>query len=58
MKSKQTYFPNQEAWILSFRPLFETLLSYAKDFSGSEQMVKNIEALLQDILIEQNKLSR
>jgi hypothetical protein len=58
MHSKQSYFNSQEAWILSFRPLFETLLAYAKDFPpGNEAMVKNIESLLQDVLYEQNKLT-
>jgi hypothetical protein len=57
IKSKQVYFHSQEAWILSFRPLFETLLEYAKDFPGNEALAKNIEALLQDLLYEQNKLT-
>ncbi len=58
MHSKQKYFENQEAWITSLKPLFETLILYVKDFPGSEAQVKNIESLLQDILLEQNKASR
>jgi len=57
LKSKTIYFPNQEAWILNLKPLFETLLAYSKDFPNSEAPVKNIETLLQDVLYEQNKLS-
>jgi hypothetical protein len=58
LKTNQTYFPDQEAWILNFRPLFETLLAYTKDFpEPHEELTKNIESLLQDILFEQNKLS-
>ena len=57
MRTDQTYFKSQEAWILSFRPLFETLLAYAKDFPGNQPLVANIESLLQDLLVEQNKLS-
>ncbi|MBC7396200.1 MAG: hypothetical protein H7333_02060 [Bdellovibrionales bacterium] len=57
LHNEKKYFDNQEAWILSLRPLFETLIAYAKDFPNSEAEVKNIEALLQDVLYEQNKLS-
>ncbi len=57
LKSKQKYFENQEAWILNFKPLIGTLIAYAKDFKNSELEVKNMEALLQDILIEEKKLS-
>ncbi len=57
MHNEKKYFDNQEAWILSMRPLFETLIAYAKDFPNSEAEVKNIEALLQDVLYEQNKLT-
>jgi hypothetical protein len=57
MHSDKIYFNSQEAWILSFRPLFETLLAYAKDFPNSQAPVKNIEDLLQDLLYEQNKIS-
>ena len=58
MRSKQKYFENQEAWIGSLKPLFETLIAYVKDFPNSQNEVKNIELLLQDILLEQNKASR
>ena len=57
LKSKQVFYASQEAWILSFRPLFETLLAYTQDFPDSAEQVKNIEALLQNILFEQNKLA-
>ena len=57
LHNDKKYFDTQEAWILSLRPLFETLISYAKDFPHSEAEVKNIEALLQDVLYEQNKLT-
>jgi hypothetical protein len=57
LKTDQVYFKSQEAWILSFRPLFETLLAYAKDFPNDQAIVTNIESLLQDVLVEQNKLS-
>jgi hypothetical protein len=57
MKSDRKYFENQEAWILSFKPFFETLIRYAQDFPKSEAQVKNMESLLQDILLQQSKLS-
>lgn len=57
LKTDQKYFDGQEAWILSFKPLFETLLRYSKDFKDSEKETENIQALLEDILYQQNKMS-
>ncbi len=57
LKTDQKYFEGQEAWILSFKPLFETLLRYAKDFPDSKRETENISALLQDILFQQSKMS-
>ncbi len=58
LKTKERIFENQEAWILGVMPLMKSLISYAQDFKDSEPEVKNMEALLQDILVEQKRLSR
>jgi hypothetical protein len=58
LKTKDRLFENQEAWILSFHPLLSTLILYAKDFPKSEGMVKGMEALLEDFLLKQSKLTR
>lgn len=58
IKSKSRHFENQEAWILSFQPLLSTLIRYAKDFPGSEAQVKSMEALLEDFLLKQSRLTR
>ncbi len=57
LRTDQKYFDGQEAWILSVKPLLETLILYAKDFEKSETEVKNMEALLQDVLLLQQKMS-
>jgi hypothetical protein len=58
MRSKERVFANQEAWMLGTIPLLRSLVSYAKDFKDSEPEVKSMEALLQDILVEQERLSK
>lgn len=58
MSSKQTVYENQESWIVGLKPLFETLLSYAKDFPNHDAAEKNLETLLQDILVKQKEMSR
>ncbi len=58
LKTRDRVFENQEAWILNFHPLLSTLIRYAKDFSASETRVKSMEALLEDFLLKQSKLSR
>ena len=57
LKTNQNYFDGQEACINSAKPLLETLILYAKDFEKSETLVKNMESLLQDILLLQEKIS-
>jgi hypothetical protein len=57
LHSNQEYFENQESWILSAKPLLETLISYAHDFEHSEEEVKNMEALLEDVLLVQQKMT-
>ena len=58
LKTRDRVFENQEAWILNFHPLLSTLIRYAKDFSASETRVQSMEALLEDFLLKQSKLSR
>lgn len=63
-RSAKSYFHNQEAWTHNVKPMLETLIQYARDFQtdatpGQPQVqVKNLEALLQDILLLQQKLSK
>jgi hypothetical protein len=57
LKTKTPLFENQEAWILSFQPLLSTLIRYAKDFPKSENQVKSMEALLEDFLLQQSRLT-
>ena len=57
MKAKEHTYENQEAWILNSKPLLEALISYGRDFENSAEPVKNMEALLQDILLLQQKMS-
>jgi hypothetical protein len=58
LRTKERIFETQEAWILGVMPLMRSLIAYAKDFKDSEPEVKNMEALLQDILVEQQRLTR
>ncbi|MBU6153551.1 MAG: hypothetical protein KGP28_04545 [Bdellovibrionales bacterium] len=58
LKTKERTFENQEAWILSFHPLLSTLIRYAKDFPSSDSKVKEMQALLEDFLLKQRKLTR
>jgi hypothetical protein len=58
MKTKEKVFENQESWILNFKPLLMTLIAYAKDFKDGGPAVQNMEALLQDILVEEKRISR
>ena len=57
LKQEKKYYENQESWILSAKPLLETLITYAKDFEHPETFVQNMEALLQDVLLLQQKIS-
>ena len=56
LKTKEPLFENQESWILSFEPLLTTLIRYLQDFPGQETLVKNMEALLADFLVERDRL--
>jgi hypothetical protein len=60
LKSKTRQFESQEAWILNSKPLLETLIKYANDFPTgpeSQQAIKNMEALLQDFLLTQERMT-
>jgi hypothetical protein len=57
LHSDQHFFENQESWILSAKPLLETLIAYARDFDHSDEEVKNMEALLEDVLLLQEKMT-
>ncbi len=57
LRSNSPIFESQEAWLLSFQPLLSTLIRYARDFPKSESQVQNMEALLQDYLVAQNKIT-
>jgi hypothetical protein len=59
-KGNEKLFENQEAWALNSKPLLDTLLAYVKDFPESTERtnaVKNLEALLQDLLLIQQKMT-
>ncbi len=57
-RAPRSYFGNQESWTLNIKPMLETLVQYARDFGNQEPQVKNLEALLQDILLLQQKMSK
>lgn len=54
IKLQTTYFENQESWILSAKPNLDTLLKYSADFENAS-IPKQIEALIQDVLLQQQK---
>ena len=54
IKLQTTYFENQESWIITAKPNLDTLLKYAQDF-GNDSIPKQIEALIQDVLLQQQK---
>lgn len=54
IKLQTTYFENQESWILTAKPNLENLLKYSKDFESAE-IPKQIEVLIQDVLLQQQK---
>lgn len=56
-RSAKSYFGNQESWTLNIKPQLEALIQYGRDFKIDPQQIKNLEALLQDILLLQQKLS-
>ncbi len=56
IKLQTTYFENQESWILSAKPNLDTLYQYSKDFE-EVSIPKQIEALIQDVLLQQQKSS-
>ena len=62
LKAKENTYENQEAWILNSRPLLETLILYARDFEkntpNSTSAIRNMEALLSDVLLLQQNLSK
>jgi len=60
LKAKTHYFENQESWILYARPNLNALQKYAADFdhgTGPESMPKQIEALIQDVLLVEDQNS-
>ncbi|MBS1958963.1 MAG: hypothetical protein JST80_05780 [Bdellovibrionales bacterium] len=64
-RAQKSYFGNQEAWTLNIKPMLETLIQYARDFQAEHVadknapiQVQNLEALLQEILLLQQKLSK
>ncbi len=54
MKLESAYFENQESWILNAKPNLDSLLKYSKDF-GEDSVPKQIEALIQDVLLQQSR---
>jgi hypothetical protein len=54
IRSKSPVFENQESWILSAKPNLDALLKFSKDFN-EDTIPKQIEALIQDVLLEQQK---
>ncbi len=54
LKLQTTYFENQESWIVTAKPNLENLLKYTKDF-GQNSIPSQVEALLQDFLLQQEK---
>lgn len=68
MKSKDKVFESQESWINIQKPNLEAIVKYSKDFASENlnrksdprllTMLKNIESLLQDLYLLEQKLSR
>jgi hypothetical protein len=54
MKLDNVFFENQESWILNTKPNLDSLLKYSKDF-GEDSIPKQIEALIQDVLLQQSR---
>ena len=54
IKLQTTYFENQESWILTTKPNLDNLLKYSQDFEN-DSIPKQIEALIQDVLLQQQK---
>jgi hypothetical protein len=60
LRSKTRFFESQESWILQSKPLLETLIRYANDFEitpANQEAIKNMEALLQDFLLTQERMT-
>jgi len=60
LKANTRSFESQEAWILNSKPLLETLIKYANDFQSTpanQASIKNMEALLQDFLLTQERMT-
>jgi hypothetical protein len=58
LHSKERWFRNQESWLNEFPALLNAIGKYARDYPSSEAVSGRIESLLQDLLLEQNRLSR
>lgn len=58
LRTRDQWFKNQESWLNEFPSLLATLAKYSRDFPESNQVSERIEALLQDFLLEQSRLSR
>ena len=56
LRMKKPMFSGQEAWLLSSKPTIEALIQFAKDFPEHEASTRNMEALLQDILLLQQQI--
>ena len=57
LKGPQKVYPQQDSWISHIEPLIKALQKYVADFPKSENESKNIESLLQDILLLEQKIS-
>ncbi len=55
LRSKERIFESQDSWILNFEPVLSALIRYARDFPNAEKPARNMEALLQDVLLLQGR---
>lgn len=57
LKNKVKAYEQQDAWLNQSQPLLDSILKYVKDFPNSTAEEKNIESLLQDLILLEQKLS-
>jgi hypothetical protein len=62
LKTREKIWESQEAWTKEIQPTLRTLMRYVRDFStdttpNRDAIQKNIEALLQDVLLLEKRLS-
>jgi hypothetical protein len=58
IRSREIFFRNQESWLNEFPPLLKVIARFSQDYPESDAVTRRIEALLEDVLLEQKRVSR